>query len=212
MSKRRETANGLLHLATTARRSDLLKWLIELAQWSSFWCCTFTHRALPQEDDFGIGYVIPPGGDNMSAVIYYPKGGTSSAAKPKKSQHSLCALLSMTTGVCRLIRIWADYLPKQSMVLRRDRPLRFYSKPDKNSEWKIKLFRYPHSDEYSYVLRPIRREGRWLLVELQTPFDPCGNIPQVIEQDYGVRPRTICVWIEYIDERGRPLVLAQMMC
>jgi hypothetical protein len=111
-----------------------------------------------------------------------------------------------------MFRIWADFLPRRSMVLRRDRPIRFYSKPDKDSVLNVKLFKYPDRDEYSYILRPIRREGRWLLVELQAPISPCGNGQAEIEHLYGVRTTSIRVWIEYIDERGRPLVMAGLMC
>jgi hypothetical protein len=110
------------------------------------------------------------------------------------------------------IRIWADFLATKSMVLKRDKPLRFYSKPDTNATWNIKVARYRDREEYSYILRPIRREGRWLLVELQTPFGPCGDTPDELEQRFGLRPRTLSVWIQYIDENGRPLVGAPMMC
>ncbi len=103
------------------------------------------------------------------------------------------------------IRIWADFLVTQSMQLREDRPIRFYSKPNRKAEWKIKLFRYPDRKGYSYLLQPIRREGRWLLVELQTPFSPCDGW---IEGG----ARIIRVWIEYLDKQMRPLVQAPLMC
>lgn len=109
-------------------------------------------------------------------------------------------------------RIWADFLARETMVLRPDKSLRFYSKPDKNSLLKIRLFRFPSPfDAYSYILKPIRREGRWLLVDLQTPFLPCGDEDAIVK-DNSIRARTIRVWIQYLDERGRPLVRAPMMC
>ncbi len=111
------------------------------------------------------------------------------------------------------IRIWEDFLITQSaMVLRTDRPLRFFSRPNLSAELKIKLFRFRSPfDEYSYILKPIRREGHWLLVELQTPFLPCGS-DESIEKNPDIQPRTIKLWIQYVDEQGRPLVQAPMMC
>ena len=110
------------------------------------------------------------------------------------------------------IRIWADFLATRSMVLQPGKPLRFYSKPNKNVRLKIKLFRFRSPfDEYSYILKPIRRERSWLLVELQTPFLPCES-DVAIQKDPSIQPRTIRVWIQYIDERGRPLVRAPMRC
>jgi hypothetical protein len=101
------------------------------------------------------------------------------------------------------IRIWADYLPTQRLRLRGTLPPRFYSKPKKSAIWNIQVERHLSGQLYRYVLTPIRREGRWLLVELETPHDPCGGSDN---------PRKVRVWIEYLDERMRPLVMAPMMC
>lgn len=111
------------------------------------------------------------------------------------------------------IRIWGEFLATEpSMVLRHDKPLHFYSKPNENSPLRIRLFRFRSPfDEYSYILKPIRREGRWLLVELQTPFLPCNDEDSIV-RDSSIRARTIRVWIQYLDERGRPLVRPPMMC
>jgi hypothetical protein len=110
-----------------------------------------------------------------------------------------------------LFRIWANYLATEPMVLRRDQPLRFYSRPDTNAIWNIKVAGDPNQG-YSYVLRPIRREGRFLLVELKTPFWPCGDNPEEIIQQFAVQPKTVRVWIQYLDNRMRPLVKAPQMC
>jgi hypothetical protein len=219
----------------------------------------FRPECRAQENDLGIGMVIPPGGDHMHAVIYakpnvasdtiatlaewqYTFHGESEKVRAylvgfEKYDYWGLPILSITKdsswahvsvessdGTKRTkgwvnlrtpnttIRIWAEFLATKSMVLRTDKPLRFYSKPDKNAQLNIKLFRFRSPfDEYSYLLKPIRREGRWLLVELQTPFLPCGN-DDAIEKDPSIQPRTIKVWIQYIDERGRPLVRAPMMC
>ncbi len=109
------------------------------------------------------------------------------------------------------VRVWADFLRTQSMVLNGNNPPRFYSKPNKSAPLSMNLFRFRSLDEFSYILKPIRREGRWLLVELHTPFLPCADEDAVVHEP-GLHPRTTRVWIEYIDERGRPLAQAPMMC
>jgi hypothetical protein len=211
------------------------------------------------EDDYGIGMVIPPGGDDMSAIIYAKPDVTSDTLATlfrweltfHGSNEKVRAFLvgfhkydswglpivsftldstwaqvlvgpshtyERTRGWVNLkipgtaFHIWADFLPKQSMVLRRDKALRFYSKPDTNAVWNIKVARYPDRDDYSYVLRPIRRQGRWLLVELTTPDNPCLDTIEEIRKRFGALQRTVKVWIQYIDKRGRPLVQAAMMC
>jgi len=101
------------------------------------------------------------------------------------------------------VRIWADYLPTERMRLRDTLPPRFYSKPNKNARWDVRVARTSSWFRYSYTLTPIRREGRWLLVELETPDEPCGG---------SENSRKIRVWIEYLDERMRPLVVPPIMC
>jgi len=216
-------------------------------------------ESVAQEHDYGIGFVIPQGGDNMSAVIHskpdprsdtiaslfrweYTFSGSTEKVRAflvgfheddswglpiiSITHDSSWAQVSVesfdgtrrTEGWVNLqtpnttVRIWADFLATKLMVLKPNKPLRFYSKPNMNAQLNIKLFRFRSPfDEFSYILKPIRREGRWLLVELQTPFLPCGD-DEVIEKDDSIRPRTIKVWIKYIDERGRPLVRAPMLC
>ncbi len=111
------------------------------------------------------------------------------------------------------IRVWAEYLPTcKYMVLREKPPIHFYSKPNHNSILKIKVHQYLNRDEYSYILRPITRQGRWLLVELETPYFPCPTTTEKFEKLFGAKPRIIRVWIQYLDDRGRPLVTAPMLC
>ena|SRR6185503_7716530 len=110
------------------------------------------------------------------------------------------------------IRIWADYLPSQRCRLLEDSALRFYSKPNKTAIWNIKIARHPTQGWANYVLSPIRREGRWLLVELETPTRSCGKSDEDLQGEYGVKSKRVRVWIEYLDERMRPLVRQALMC
>lgn len=109
-------------------------------------------------------------------------------------------------------RIWADFLPTQSLRLKSKAKMLFYSRPSKDAVWNIKVVRDPNNDWDSYILAPIRREGRWLLVDLFTPYSPCAEDAETIEKYFGVCPRRIRVWIEYIDEQGRPLVGPPGLC
>ncbi len=110
------------------------------------------------------------------------------------------------------IRLWSDFLPTHPMKLKDHHPFRFYSKPNGALRKDIKLVRYPHQEVYSYVLRPIKRMGRWLYVEIIYPTWPCAGTPSEVKDMFGVSQLTTRVWIEYVDRRGRPLVVAADMC
>jgi hypothetical protein len=210
------------------------------------------------KSDYGIGFVIPPGGDNMHVVIYSKRNEKSDTVAILRNREytfrgstgsvraflvgfrkydswglpiltithdSTWAQVSVESsdGVTRMtgwvnlrvpgtsIRIWADFLPTQTMVLLEGEFPRFYTHPNKDAGLHIKLFRFRSADQPSYILKPIRREGRWLLVELETPFLPCGD-DDAIMRESGIQARRVNVWIQYLDERGRPLVRAPMMC
>jgi hypothetical protein len=50
-----------------------------------------------------------------------------------------------------------------------------------------------------------RIEGRWMLVELETPSTYCTSEEEVMET-FGVKPRRQLVWIRFLDDRERPMI------
>lgn len=101
--------------------------------------------------------------------------------------------------------LWEDYLLKKELYFS-DSPsmYQFYKTP--HGEKKI-IDLIKDDSEYSqylekefifnYIMHPIKKEGKWLKVEVVTPSDYCDEV---------LKPKKEVLWIRYLDDKGRPLV------
>lgn len=99
------------------------------------------------------------------------------------------------TGVRPLL--WSDELPEHSLFFLWPDSIRFYGSPDSSRLRDLKLTSFPEPRRYDYVLRPMKRQGHWLQVEVFSPQGGCG-IPDSVEPD--------TAWIRYLSPTSRPRV------
>jgi len=94
---------------------------------------------------------------------------------------------------------WRTLLPRNLLFFRDPDKIHFFSSPN-GKERKFRLEPFPHEgnpQRYDYIMRPLKTKGDWLLVRIVTPSDMC-DLPE--------HPRTVDLWIRFLDERGRPQV------
>lgn len=100
------------------------------------------------------------------------------------------------------VMIWAEALLSNGQPLffaGPDKGVVFYDRPA-GDRVALELVRgeKPSHSTFDYRLEPLEVEGRWMKVRVVTPDATC-------ESDSGETKESI-VWIEYLDERGRPRV------
>lgn len=96
------------------------------------------------------------------------------------------------------VRLWADELPTRSLFfVGPEARIAFHDAPG-GDRVLFDLRRHGDDGPLDYRLDPIETDGRWMKVRVVTPDASC-SVEQV-EASAGV------VWIEYLDERGRPRV------
>jgi hypothetical protein len=96
------------------------------------------------------------------------------------------------------VRLWADELPTRSLFfLDPEADLAFYDGPG-GDRVTFDLVRHEEGGRLDYRLDPVETNGRWMKARVVTPDGSCRG--EEVESSARV------VWIEYLDQRGRPRV------
>lgn len=95
---------------------------------------------------------------------------------------------------------WTEHLAENFLFfLRGEQSIVFFDRLD-GERLQLELERSSIGSDpaFDYRLEPLEVDGRWMRVRVVTPNVPCSPVQ--------VEPRERVVWIEYLDERGRPRV------
>jgi hypothetical protein len=96
------------------------------------------------------------------------------------------------------VRLWADELRTRSLFfVGPEADIAFHDGP-RGARVAFELVRAGEGGPLDYRLDPMETDGRWMKARVVTPDASCGG--EEVEASARV------VWIEYLDERGRPRV------
>ena len=92
--------------------------------------------------------------------------------------------------------LWSEILPRHGLTFIHPDSVRFFSGPEATAAVGLSLV--VDSRGPDYFMRPLKVQGRWLMVEVESPSTFCRYPAPVTQRD--------TVWIEYLTPRWRPRV------